>query len=124
MSVYGKEFISDTKLELNFARRYGLIGANGSGKSTMLAALAAREVPIPEHIDIWYLDTEAAPEEITAITAVVDVVAKEHQRLQDLSEKLINEDPEKNADMLQAIDEKLQRMDPDTFEARACELLH
>eukprot|EP00747_Dinoflagellata_sp_TGD_P183440 gnl/TRDRNA2_/TRDRNA2_38315_c0_seq1.p1 gnl/TRDRNA2_/TRDRNA2_38315_c0~~gnl/TRDRNA2_/TRDRNA2_38315_c0_seq1.p1 ORF type:complete len:612 (-),score=160.23 gnl/TRDRNA2_/TRDRNA2_38315_c0_seq1:601-2436(-) len=124
MSVYGKEFISDTKLELNFGRRYGLIGANGSGKSTMLAALAAREVPIPEHIDIWYLDTEARPEEISAIQAVVDVVAKEHQRLQDLSEKLINEDPEKNADMIGTIDEKLNRMDPETFEPRACELLH
>eukprot|EP00930_Biecheleria_cincta_P053054 TRINITY_DN383_c0_g1_i2.p1 TRINITY_DN383_c0_g1~~TRINITY_DN383_c0_g1_i2.p1 ORF type:complete len:608 (+),score=139.86 TRINITY_DN383_c0_g1_i2:141-1964(+) len=124
MSVYGKEFIRDTKLELNFGRRYGLIGANGSGKSTMLAAIAAREVPIPEHIDIWYLDNEAKPEEISAVQAVVDVVAKEHQRLEELSLKLLEEDPEKNADMLQTIGDKLDKMDPETFEPRACELLH
>mmetsp|Transcript_61961 Transcript_61961/g.96269 ORF Transcript_61961/g.96269 Transcript_61961/m.96269 type:complete len:611 (-) Transcript_61961:258-2090(-) len=124
LSVYGKEFVCDTKLELNFGRRYGLIGANGSGKSTMLAAIAAREVPIPKHIDIWFLDTEAKPEEITAIEAVVNVVAKEHERLEALSLKLLEEDPEKNADMLTMIGDKLDKMDPETFEARACELLH
>jgi len=76
LSIFGVELICDTKLELNFARRYGLIGANGSGKSTMLAALAAREVPIPKHIDIWFLDSEAKPEEVTAVQAVVNVVLK------------------------------------------------
>jgi ATP-binding cassette subfamily F protein 2 len=123
MSVYGKEFIMDTKLELNFQRRYGLIGANGSGKSTMLAAIAAREIPIPKHIDMWFLDSEAKPEEITAIQAVVDVVAKEHTRLEELSLKLM-EDPEKNMDILATIGDKLDKMDPETFEPRACELLH
>lgn len=124
MSVYGKEFIKDTKLELNFGRRYGLIGMNGAGKSTMLAAIAAREVPIPDHIDIWFLDSEAKPEEVSAIQAVVDVVANEHARLEELSMKLLEEDPEKNADMLQVIGDKLDKMDPSTFEPRACELLH
>jgi ATP-binding cassette subfamily F protein 2 len=123
MSVYGKEFIADTKLELNFGRRYGLIGANGSGKSTMLEAIAAREIPIPKHIDMWFLDSEAKPEEITAIQAVVDVVAKEYQRLEDLTQKLL-EDPEGNADLLATIGDKLDKMDPETFEPRACELLH
>jgi ABC-type multidrug transport system fused ATPase/permease subunit len=34
-------FFQDTTLELNFGRRYGLIGRNGSGKSTFLKALAS-----------------------------------------------------------------------------------
>lgn len=123
MSVYGKDFITDTNLELNFGRRYGLIGANGSGKSTMLAAIAAREIPIPKHVDMWFLDSEAKPEEVTAIQAVVDVVAKEHARLEELTVKLLD-DPEANADLLAAIGDKLDKMDPDTFEPRACELLH
>jgi len=124
MSVYGKEFIRDTKLELNFGRRYGLIGSNGSGKSTMLAAVGAREVPIPSHVDMWFLDTEAKPEEVSAIQAVVDVVAKEYERLEDLSMTLIEEDAEANAELIGSVGERLDRMDPDTFEARACELLH
>jgi len=124
LGIYGKEFISDTKLELNFARRYGLIGMNGSGKSTMLAGIAAREVPIPEHIDMWFLDSEAKPEEVSAVQAVVDVVANEHARLEALSQTLLEEDPEKNQDLLAQISDRLDKMDPQTFEARACELLH
>lgn len=124
VSVYGKEFIADTKLELNFGRRYGLIGMNGSGKSTMLAAIAAREIPIPDHVDMWFLDSEAKPEEVTAVDAVVQVVAQEHERLTELSQKLLEEDAEKNMDMIADIGDKLDRMDPSTFEARACELLH
>merc|ERR1719199_2249874 len=38
--------------------------------------------------------------------------------------KLIEEDAELNAEMLSVIDEKLNKMDPETFEPRACELLH
>ena len=35
--------------------RYGLMGVNGCGKSTLLACLGNREVPIQDHIDIYYL---------------------------------------------------------------------
>lgn len=121
---FGKSLVKDTKLELNFGRRYGLIGQNGSGKSTMLAGIAAREVDIPEHIDIWFLDREAEPSENSAIKCVVDVVAAEQQRLEELTMKLMEEDPEKNADLLEAIGDKLDKMEPETFEPRACELLH
>jgi len=124
LSIFGVELICDTKLELNFARRYGLIGANGSGKSTMLAALAAREVPIPKHIDIWFLDSEAKPEEVTAVQAVVNVVLQEYNRLEELTQKLLDDGVEKNGDMLATIGEKLDKLDPNTFEPRACELLH
>ena len=59
--------LKDTTLELNYGRRYGLIGRNGSGKSTFLKALAARDVAIPEHIDVHLLHEEIAPTEMTAL---------------------------------------------------------
>ena len=48
-------------------RRYGLVGPNGSGKSTLLKALGNREVPIPEHIDIYFLDREIPASDMTAL---------------------------------------------------------
>ena len=48
-------------------RRYGLVGANGSGKSTLLKALGNREVPIPEHIDVYFLDREIPASDMTAL---------------------------------------------------------
>merc|ERR1712172_22270 len=73
---------------------------------------------IPKHIDMWFLDSEAKPEEISAIQAVVDVVQKE------LQQKLIEDDPERHAETLGIISDKLDKMEPETFEAKACELLH
>jgi len=122
VSLHGRELMRDAVVQLNHGRRYGLIGSNGSGKSTLLAAIAARELPIPDHIDIWFLNQEAAPEDKSAIQAVVDVAAKEYERLEALTLKLC-EDPEGNADILEAIGDKLDKMEPSTFEARACELL-
>ena len=49
-------------------------GSNGSGKSTFLTSLASRELPIPDHIDIFHLDEEAEPSDRTALEAVIDVV--------------------------------------------------
>jgi ATP-binding cassette subfamily F protein 2 len=48
-----------------------LIGANGSGKSTFLESLFAREAPIPAHIDIYLLNSEYPPTEMTALEAIV-----------------------------------------------------
>ena len=126
LGCYGQELISTTTLELNFGRRIGLIGHNGSGKSTFLKCIAAREVPIPEHVDIFLLNQEAEPSEMTAIEAVIDEVVKEQKRLEALAEEVsgnINED-ENAQDALDDIYERLDALDPNTFESRACELLH
>ena len=36
-------------------------GANGCGKSNLLSALSAREIPVPEHIDIFHVKREMPP---------------------------------------------------------------
>jgi ATP-binding cassette subfamily F protein 2 len=108
--------------QLNHGRRYGLIGANGSGKSTLLAAIAQREsIPIPDHIDLWFLHTEAAPEKKTALDVCVELVRKEYERLEALSTKLM--EAGETGDFLDGILQSLERMDPDRFTAKASELL-
>ena len=125
ISSYGRELICDTTLELNMGRRIGLIGANGSGKSTFLKAIAAREVPIPEHIDIFLLNEEAPPSELTASEAVIAEVLKEQRRLEALAEEMAGNPEAKNAEsLIEEIYEKLESMDPSSFQSRAAELLH
>lgn len=49
---------SGASLTLPYGRRYGLIGRNGVGKSTLLRHIAMREVPIPSHITILFVEQE------------------------------------------------------------------
>lgn len=60
LSFHGRLLIDNASIALNYGRRYGLLGENGSGKTTFLQSLAQRDVEIPEHIDVglgqsdWY----------------------------------------------------------------------
>eukprot|EP01103_Thecamoeba_quadrilineata_P004890 TRINITY_DN14764_c0_g1_i1.p1 TRINITY_DN14764_c0_g1~~TRINITY_DN14764_c0_g1_i1.p1 ORF type:complete len:573 (+),score=126.21 TRINITY_DN14764_c0_g1_i1:131-1849(+) len=123
LSYYGKELISDTTIELNHGRRYGLLGFNGSGKSTFLQTLAAREVPIPERIDIYMLNEEAHPSERTALQAVIDEAEKEIKRLEKLEEEVFAEEGA-DSPYLAEIYERMENLDASTFEKRAGELLY
>ncbi|CUS24191.1 LAQU0S14e02256g1_1 [Lachancea quebecensis] len=119
---HGKVLIQDSQLELNYGRRYGLLGENGCGKSTFLKSLATREYPIPEHIDVYLLDEPAEPSEFSALDYVVNEAQNELKRLEDLVEKtILEEGPE--SDVLEGLYERMDSLDPSTFESRAAVIL-
>lgn len=122
LSFHGEELIHDTTLELNYGRRYGLLGRNGSGKSTLLKAIAARDLNIPAHIDMYLLNEEAPPTEFTALECVVAMGKNEVARLEAEEERIMEEEGP-DSSILQDIYAKLEELDPTTFEKRAGELL-
>ncbi len=61
VSIGGQRILTDTTLTLSYGHRYGLVGNNGVGKSTLLRALSRREVPIPTHISILHVEQEVLP---------------------------------------------------------------
>ncbi|KAJ8314055.1 hypothetical protein KUTeg_008616 [Tegillarca granosa] len=96
ITFHGAVLLQDTKLELNVGRRYGLIGLNGCGKSTLLRALELKEVPIPDHVDIYHLRREMPPSDKTALQAVFEVDQEQsHERLLDIYEHLDEMDADK-----------------------------
>ena len=114
-------------LSLTRLSRYGLIGPNGCGKSTLLKVLGAREVPIPKHIDIYYLDREMEASDDTALEAVM-AVDDERERLEAEAEAILEDtdradDPEAQA-VLADIYERLDKLDAETAAARAGQILH
>ena len=94
---HGKVLITDTILELNYGRRYGLLGENGCGKSTLLKAIDKREYPIPEHVDIYLLNEGAPPSDLGALEWVVKEAEIEMERLDRQAEEILEkngpEDP-------------------------------
>jgi len=51
------------------------------------------QVPIPKHMDIYHLRTEAEPEEKTALNAVIDHIKEEMERLNKMEEEIMSEVP-------------------------------
>ena len=119
LTAWSQELISDSSIEFTIGRRYGLIGANGSGKTTFLKTLASREVPIPEHIDIFLLENEAPPTNYTGIQWIAAEVKSEIDRLEALAEQIC-EDLGPEAPQLQIVYDdiaKLEELNPETHAA-------
>eukprot|EP01098_Paradermamoeba_levis_P014553 TRINITY_DN6990_c0_g1_i1.p1 TRINITY_DN6990_c0_g1~~TRINITY_DN6990_c0_g1_i1.p1 ORF type:complete len:346 (-),score=117.25 TRINITY_DN6990_c0_g1_i1:5-1042(-) len=66
------ELLKGASLSLSFGRRYGLVGRNGAGKSSLLRALANRELNFPSHIQILHVEQEVIGDETTAIDSVLE----------------------------------------------------
>jgi len=122
VTFHGVELLLDTKLELSVGQRYGFIGPNGSGKSSLLAVLGNREVPIQEHIDIFYLSREMPASEKSALEAVKEADA-ERIKLEKLAEQLVAAEDEESQDYLMEIYERLDEIGAETAEAKASLLL-
>ncbi|KAL6920876.1 hypothetical protein FSST1_004902 [Fusarium sambucinum] len=125
---HGRVLITDSTLELSYGRRYGLLGENGCGKSTFLKAIAAREYPIPEHLDIYLLNEGAPPSDLGALEWVVREAELELERLDHQAEKLLeDEGPESPVllDLYEAtnIPQHMDKLDPSTFATRASLIL-
>ncbi|KAF7189281.1 ABC transporter ATP-binding protein ARB1 [Pseudocercospora fuligena] len=115
---HGKVLINDTTLEISYGRRYGLLGENGCGKSTILKSIAKREFPFPEHIDIYLLNEGAEPSDTGALQWVVNAAEAEMKRLEDLAEEILEEEGP-DSPKLEGIYERIDGMDPSTFHTRA-----
>ncbi|GAA5912857.1 hypothetical protein JCM6882_009497, partial [Rhodosporidiobolus microsporus] len=122
LSFHGRLLIENAEFSLNYGQRYGLLGENGSGKTTFLESMANRDVEIPEHIDIYLVRGEAEPSEQTALDFIVQSAKDKAARLEAQIEEMSVAD---NVDelALEAKYEELEELDPSTFESKAGAIL-
>jgi len=75
LAYSGKELLERTTLRFMHGRRYGLIGANGVGKSTLLRRMARGTVPgFPMHLRVAYLHQEiSGSEDKSVIDHVIEL---------------------------------------------------
>ncbi|KAF2869752.1 P-loop containing nucleoside triphosphate hydrolase protein [Massariosphaeria phaeospora] len=145
ISIPGLRILTDTGLTLAYGRRYGLVGQNGIGKSTLLRALSRREVAIPTHISILHVEQEITGDDTPALQAVLDADVWRKHLLRE-QEKITKELAELEAERatladtsadaekldkqreglditLSDIHAKLAEMDSDKAESRAASIL-
>jgi len=128
----GMPLLEDAACRFVWGRRYGLIGRNGVGKSTLLRAMAARRVgDVPANVTVHYVSQEVSltPEQRnkTPVECVVDadiernLLTKELKELEHLASEgeLDAEGSKRHGDILTRLDE----IEADSASRRAKELL-
>jgi ATP-binding cassette, subfamily F, member 1 len=122
VSARGKELLKGASLRISHGRRYGLVGPNGMGKSTLLKLLAWRQVPVPRNIDVLLVEQEIIGDDRSALEAVVaadeelTALRAEQARLE------VSNDADDNERLLEVY-EKLNLRDSDAARARASKIL-
>ncbi len=76
--------INDNKIILSF--RYGLVGPNGHGKTTLLRHIGNRALQIPPNIDVLYCEQEVVADERSALETVLAADVKRTALLAELKE--------------------------------------
>ena len=99
-------------------------------QSTVMKAIAARAVPIPSALDIYFLDSEyPARDDITALEAVMesnDEVAELEEKANGLNDAMAEADEDQQIEIqmsLEAIYARLDQLDASTAESRATTIL-
>ncbi|CAN4081435.1 unnamed protein product [Withania somnifera] len=133
VAARGKELLKNTSVKISHGKRYGLVGPNGMGKSTLLKLLAWRKIPVPKNIDVLLVEQEVVGDDRTALEAVVSAneelikLREEAASLQNSAASVgQNEDDIAGDDIIDKLSElyeKLQLMGSDAAEAQASKIL-
>jgi ATP-binding cassette, subfamily F, member 3 len=85
----GAELVTDAELNLAYGRRYGLVGRNGTGKTTFLRALASGEVKgLPPGCQVLHVEQEVVGDDASALEAVLACDAERAELLAEEADLL------------------------------------
>eukprot|EP00898_Chlorokybus_atmophyticus_P008045 jgi/Chlat1/8241/Chrsp77S07670 len=144
ITVAGKDLIESASITLAFGRRYGLVGRNGTGKTTFLRHMAAHAIDgIPPRTQILHVEQEVTGDDRTVLECVLacDVertaLLKEEAELLKASEHAaapmenglanghhpLSNGKDDSAERLAAVYRRMEAIDAYSAEARASQIL-
>ncbi|XP_031620401.1 ATP-binding cassette sub-family F member 3-like isoform X2 [Contarinia nasturtii] len=128
VSFGNKVLLQNADLLLAHGRRYGLVGRNGLGKTTLLRMISGKQLQIPAHISILHVEQEVIGDDTTALNSVLECDFERTRLLAE--EKKINieinvgsSNPELNKKLTEVY-AALENIDADKAPARASVILN
>uniref|UniRef100_A0A1A8FTT6 ATP-binding cassette sub-family F member 1 n=2 Tax=Nothobranchius korthausae TaxID=1143690 RepID=A0A1A8FTT6_9TELE len=125
ISAHGKELFVNADLLIVSGRRYGLVGPNGKGKTTLLKHIANRALSIPSNIDVLLCEQEVVADDTPAVQAVLKADTRRLKLLEE--EKQLQARLEKGEDSvserLEKVYEELRAIGAAAAEAKARRIL-
>ncbi|XP_052083345.1 ATP-binding cassette sub-family F member 3-like [Mytilus californianus] len=124
-----KQLIKGASIQLLSGRRYGFVGRNGLGKTTLLKLLSRGHLKIPSHISILHVEQEVVGDQTIALDSVLECDEERNRLLKE--EKEINaqlsSSPTKTdagiSTRLSEIYQQLEAMEADKAPAKAAVIL-
>ena len=128
ISAAGKILFKDAALTIGHGRRYGLVGANGRGKSTLLKMIASKDLKLPPRIDFLYVEQEVVADNTPAVEAVLkadkvrwDLLEEEKVLMKKADE---GDESTETIERLSVVVQELTNMGSDAMEAKARRILY
>jgi len=129
ISARGKDLFVNASLTIAAGRRYGLVGPNGMGKTTLLNHIARRQLAIPPNIDVLLCEQDIQVDETPAVEMVLkadkkrlELLAEEKRLLTrvESTDTAVSDDAQKR---LKEVYAELEAIGADSAEARARRIL-
>lgn len=121
ISARGKELFVNASLHITAKRRYGLVGPNGMGKTTLLKHIAEKQLTIPPNIDVLLCEQEVEASDRSAIDVVLSADKRRLALLEE--EKTLLASADANTERLQKVYTELKAIGADAAEPKARRIL-
>eukprot|EP00656_Telonema_subtile_P005455 TRINITY_DN1247_c0_g6_i2.p1 TRINITY_DN1247_c0_g6~~TRINITY_DN1247_c0_g6_i2.p1 ORF type:complete len:632 (-),score=166.55 TRINITY_DN1247_c0_g6_i2:82-1977(-) len=131
INAHGKLLFEDASLKIIHGHRYGLVGPNGQGKTTLLTHLANRVIPVPKNLDMHLVEQEFDASETPALEAVIaadttrtKLLAEQDKLNERLEQDLDMDEQETLSERVKVIVIELESINAASIEARARRILN
>lgn len=103
-----KVLLENAELHVAAGRRYGLVGRNGIGKTTLLKMISSRNLYIPSHFTVLHVEQEVVGDDTLAIDSVLEADTVRYNLIKE--EKSIHQQLETKPTNSEALNSRLSEI--------------
>ncbi|KAL3320005.1 ATP-binding cassette sub- F member 3 [Cichlidogyrus casuarinus] len=123
ISYGSRKILCSASLHVANGRRYGLVGRNGYGKTTLLKSISRRDLVIPRGVQVAHVEQEIKGDSTTALESVLKADIERDSLLAELRKLQLDLDDGKADARMSQIHHRLEEIEADKAPTRAALVL-